>query len=354
MSELKSSTIYNGIDIFKLIASILIIFLHATDPTDHYATAFMIIFTRFAVPFFFISSGFFLHKGLSRTDNSRQYFKKYLKNLLVSFLVWAIIIYSPFIITSYIKNNPSISLLKIVLLVFRRIFIIGPGPYWYLLVLLISAVFICFCHINKKDSLLTFVMILGFSLQIAYVCFSGVLSKIFIFDLLFKGIYFVFSWEFNFIMYGIPFMGIGYFFSKKNIHLKPSASAVIFIFATLFKYFEYIIPEIFPSEFWNGNEIFVAYGLQAISFFLLAKAITFNISKKTSLFLRQLSSFIYFSHAILLYNILDPILYKFTNWQQHLYATTLPKTLIILFTCVLLFILIKRINNKYLNLLLNA
>lgn len=355
MSEFqRTNPIYTGIDVFKLIASILIILLHVTETGNYYAVEVKEVFTRFAVPFFFIASGFFFHKGLEKSIKKFEYFKKYAKNILFLFLVWALIMYSPFVIHSYIIRNPDKSVLYIILMLFRRIFIIGPGAYWYLVALLGSAIFLYLCHIKRKDILVLFGIILGFLLQFAYVCFKGYLSQISIFALLFKGIYFVFSWEFNFIMYGIPFMGLGYFISKKDVVLKPLTSTIIFIISTVLSFFEYNIPELFPHPFWNENKMFFAFIFQAISFFLLAKSLNLKIRKSTSLLIRQLSSFIYFSHSIILYNIMNRILDRFTSLPTYAPTMILPKTVVTLLVCLLLFVLIKRINNKYLNLLLNG
>ena len=355
MTESKKPTsIYTGIDVFKLIASILIILLHVTETTNYYAVEIKEIFTRFAVPFFFIASGFFFHKGLERSCDKSEYFKKYIKNILFLFLIWALLIYSPFVIHSYITQNPYESTLKIILMLFRRIFVIGPGAYWYLIALLCSACFLYFCHIKKSYKLIVFAIILGFLLQFAYVCFKGVLSQITLFSLLFKGIYFVYSWEFNFIMYGIPFMGLGYFISKKDITLKPLTSAIILIISTLFSFFEYNLPKLFPHTFWNENKIFFAFIFQALSFFLLAKSLPLKISKPTSLLMRQLSSFIYFSHSIILYNIMNPILDRFISLPTYAPIMILPKTIVVFLICSSLFFLIKKINNKYLNYLLNG
>lgn len=350
----RGTSIYTGIDVFKLISSFMVVLLHAIETTNYYAVAVREILTWFAVPFFFISSGFFLQKGLTKAENKAEYFKKYVKNLLFLFLVWAVVIYSPIVIHSYVNTNKTESALKIALLLFRRIFIIGPGPYWYLVALLCSAIFIYFCHTKTYEKLLLFVMILGFLLQIGYVSFREILSEISVFKFLFDGIYFVYSWEKNFLMYGIPFMGLGYFFAKKGTKVKPSMAVLMFLASTLLGIFEYNIPKIFPSEFWNGNKIFFAFAFQAISIFLLAKSVSFNISKKTSLFIRQLSSFIYFSHYIFLYYIMNPILRNHTNISTYSPNMILPKTVVTLLVCLLLFVLIKRINNKYLNLLLNG
>ena len=117
---------------------------------------------------------------------------------------------------------------------------------------------------------------------------------------------------------------------------------------------EYSLPRIIPSTFWIDNRIFLAFIVQAIAYFLLAESMVVKISKKRSLSIRQLSSFIYFSHVILLYEILNRILDNFTTLPTYDPIMIFPKFLIIIMACILLFIQIKKINNKYLNILING
>lgn len=352
--ENKSSKVYTGIDVFKLIAAVMIVLLHTIETTNYYACLIKEVFTRFAVPFFFIASGFFLYNGLECASNKGEYFRKYEKNILIIFGVWAIIIYSPFVIYEYITNNSGESVIKIIAILIRRILVIGPGPYWYLVALFWAAVFIYFCYTRNKENILWGGIVIGFCIQIAYVCFRGVLSEVTFFNYFFKGIYGIFSWEYNVFMYGIPFMGIGYLLNKKRAQVKSKIALMILIICTILSAVEYSLPKIFPSVFWEENKIFVAFIGQAIAYFLLAQNKNFDISKKESLTIRQLSSFIYFSHVILLYNILNPILGKYTNLSIFEPRMIFPKLIIVIVACISLFWPIKKINNKYLNILING
>ena len=121
---ISKKKIYSGIDIFKLISAFLILLLHCVETTDYFPCEVKFVITRFAVPFFFIASGFFFYRGLDHSENKQSYFWKYEKNIAKLYLVWALIIYLPFEIVSYIKMNPGASPIKIVLLLFRRFFVI--------------------------------------------------------------------------------------------------------------------------------------------------------------------------------------------------------------------------------------
>lgn len=353
-NKVKVTRVYTGIDLFKLIAAMLVVLLHTIETSNYYAQYVKIVLTHFAVPFFFITSGFFLHQGLEKAKNKVSYIKKYEKNILKIFFVWAILIYSPFVIYSYITNNAGESILKIIGMLIRRIVIIGPGPYWYLIALFWASLVIYFCYVKRKDGFLVAAIIIGLSMEIVYTCFKGILSEVLVFDYFFKFIYLVFSWENNVLMYGIPFMAIGYFISKKKVHMTSKKALLLFVIATIFSILEYALPKMIPSVFWEDNKILFAFIIQAIAYFLLAKSISININKKRSLTVRQLSSFIYFSHVILLSEILNRILDNFTSLPTYAPIMIIPKLLIIIAVCILLFIPIKKINNRYLNILING
>ena len=87
------SKIYSGIDLFKLIAAVLVVFLHVVETNSWYPNEIKYVFTRFAVPFFFITSGFFFFKGLEKSRDIKAYFIKYEKNLINIFMIWALVIY---------------------------------------------------------------------------------------------------------------------------------------------------------------------------------------------------------------------------------------------------------------------
>ena len=354
MSRLTSKKLYSGIDLFKIIASILVVLLHAIETTDFIAKEVQFVFTRFAVPFFFMVSGFFFFKGLERAEDSKAYFWKYEKNIIKLYVVWALIINLPFSIISYLQSYSDDNPIKIVLVLFRRLFIAGSGPYWYLLAILFAAPILYLLHIKKKTKLLGVLVVVCLLLGIAYSCFRGVLYEFNVINYVFKAFDFVYSWEFNFIMYGIPFMGIGYFIAKKNLSLSIQLSVIIFILSSFLRVLEYHLPKMFPSEFWDNNTISLAFIFQAFAFFMLSKEIVIPFSEHISLTIRQLSSFIYFAHEIFMYHVLDRILVANAEYLIYEPWFIVPKMILSLIPCVLLFIIIKKINNKHLNVLING
>lgn len=74
-NKAKETQVYTGIDVFKLIAAVLVVLLHTVETSNYYACAIKEVFTRLAVPFFFIASGFFFQKGLEKAQSKVSYIK---------------------------------------------------------------------------------------------------------------------------------------------------------------------------------------------------------------------------------------------------------------------------------------
>ena len=344
---------YSGIDIGKLICAVLVVVLHAVETSSFFPCEIKFVFTRFAVPFFFMCSGFFFERGISRAEDEKKYFIRYEKHLLIIFAIWTAL-YFPFTLASYIQNNPGASVIKITLLLIRRMFVIGAGPFWYLLAMILSVPFLYFCKKRDSNKLLVFATVMGLLLALLYTCFQGALSQFTLYQYYRNAVYVVFSWENNFIMYGIPFMGIGYLISKCNVNVTVRVSATALVVTTLLRFFEFNLPVIFPGVFWENNDLSVAFIFQAIAFFLLMKEISPGIKQSTSLTIRSLSATIYYTHVFFLYELLNPVLLEYTSLPVYADWMIAPKVFAVLLLCTAFYITVRAINNKKLNILING
>lgn len=85
---------YAAVDIFKMICAILVMLIH-TKPFENifWVDAAVGMVTRFAVPFFFTVSGYFLFKKVSQSPEKKwSIVGKYLLRLLRFYIIWFIII----------------------------------------------------------------------------------------------------------------------------------------------------------------------------------------------------------------------------------------------------------------------
>ena len=344
--------VYTGIDVCKLICAILVVLLHAIENNSWSSNGIKFIFTRFAVPFFFISSGYFFNKHFSVASDKKKYFIAYEKKILKSYFVWAVIIYLPFEIYSYTRKYAGVNRIYILLIMLRRYLLIGPGPYWYLLALAVSIAVIYYCSINSKEYLLRLLIAAGLLIEILYTGFRSEVSQLFVFNLLFDTIYILFSWEFNFLMFGIPFVGIGFLIYRYDVHCDRMTAVASFIFATICRVLEYIFP--FLNKGMDGEQISIAFIAQAIFLFIIAKDCDIQIQKSGSIVVRQLSSTVYYVHAIILYELLNPLLIRFTELPVYADWMIIPKVILCVCGSLLFYLIIKSINNEKLNILING
>lgn len=138
---------YYSIDLAKLICAILVIAIHSTPfgTSDFYSIPNYVIkdyISRIAVPFFFVSSGFFFFQNYKYDDNDVEKVKKYVFRLLFLYIIWCLI-YIPFRI-DYIINNPNGQLLGPLLYIKVCIFDGGYIHLWYLRSLAVSIMIISF------------------------------------------------------------------------------------------------------------------------------------------------------------------------------------------------------------------
>lgn len=330
-----------GIDLFKLIASILIVILHCIG--SYFGQGGEIIkgiICPLAVPFFFISSGYFFGRGLNKNkDQKREYFIKYEKNLIKMYIVWSII-GIPFMVKLYYKlyngNLPYIFLLMI-----RNVFFSGTfGIYWYILAMIGASILIYIFVKMNKLKLMYFFSFVFFIFGILYVGFQNLLGNNIIFYYLFKMTWVIFSCERNFLMVGWFYMSIGYYFSTHKINIKLNIAILMFIFATLLKFGENYLNS---TEVLNGNSICIMQSLQAIAYFLVALNLKLDFLSGCSKIMRELSSTIYFTHFLFI-DIINPTQI----------GNTAITFVIVLILCVTFYIVIKKINNEKLNILINA
>ena len=154
---------YNGIDIFKFFFALCVVACHvpiyhtqSTSPFSAYGFFSTVI--NSAVPFFFISNGFFIASKLnSSTTNSdnRDIIKSNIKKYIVLYLIWTVL-YMPITIYHYIVSD--ISPLGIAVDFFFGLVFLGEHwcswSLWYLCSLIWSLVLIWICIHGKKANII--------------------------------------------------------------------------------------------------------------------------------------------------------------------------------------------------------
>ena len=121
----KDKQYITGLDIFRFVASILVILLHSFMEYDNILDAYVIrIFVRWMVPFFFMISGYFLK------DDFKS-FIKYLVHILVQYVFWTLFYAIVFHYDIWSVKN-FLSALRSGLIM----------PFWYFPTLLLCSTFV--------------------------------------------------------------------------------------------------------------------------------------------------------------------------------------------------------------------
>lgn len=167
---------FNGIDLFKFIASIIVVAIHTSslqNCSNGLIKNIWEIISIMAVPFFFLSTGYLSFysekdKGVIDKTKIKYFLKKYIK----IYIIWTIV-YLPITIFGFINDGNS--LLKSIVLFIRAFFIIGENfdswPLWYILssiyAFLIIYILLNF-KLNKREITICSLFILLFGCIITF------------------------------------------------------------------------------------------------------------------------------------------------------------------------------------------
>lgn len=275
-----SKKIYTGIDMFKFICALLIIFTH-TYCFDLGTVGPFIQnnLCTIGVPFFFITSGFFFYKGLSNSIEKEEYFKKYIFRLIKMYIIFTLITL-PVSIWNIHMAHPNVNLLVFFAFLIRNILFVGSlGIYWYILSLIISCTFVYLGYKYNKERIIEIISLIGFLIGILFILLGKDNN------ILFKLIHIIFSSERNFLNVGLFYVVIGkYMFLMK----KECKNNIIVLTFLVFLGLNFICI--------NKLGISLLHPLLAIALFVFAKQCNINISKEISMQFRQLSTFLYLFH----------------------------------------------------------
>lgn len=283
---------YKMLDLFKYIASFMIICIHCTQvfPNETFDFFFRQIVCRIAVPFFFLSSAFFIRKGWNQNP---AYLNNYLKKLLKSYLLWSLV-FIP-IGLNWIQQNLTISQELMPVALLFGLFHIGTYYHlWYIPAMMFSLYFITklLKHFSYKTVLtISFVLYLFGSLETYYGFIPSGWFKNF-FDLLISVIFTTRSGLF----YGMIFVAMGFYIQDNQELLKtklakvPMLTLILAILFTIEGFLFYFVPGL-------DMNFFVLLVPFSFFFFLLLLSSSQVIRQDTRV-IRELSKYIYFIHPV--------------------------------------------------------
>ncbi len=280
----STKTNFFGIDLTRVIMAIAVVIIHSAYYSSNRVSLSNSLFSSFldfAVPFFFIASGFFLSRKLNSNKQAKtailwDFFKKNLK----MYIIWTIIYLPLSIYGLYIEDNLNFYGASIFI---KNTLIKGENyyswPLWYLLSVVFSAaIFLIWNRLNwGKISLLTFAFIV-FLLHIY-------LFRYFIETIDINILQFVYNNSFasSRILYGLLFLTLGMlgskFFDIINLYAGSIGFAICVYLNTL--------DNVFLTEF--------AVVVGSVFLFSVVKRIVYR-NNELSAKMRKFSAVTFFSH----------------------------------------------------------
>lgn len=283
---------YKMIDLAKYVAAIMVICIHCNSlfPNEYLDFFIKNIVCRIAVPFFFISSAYFVRKG---SKNKTNYVSDYLKKLIKSYWLWSVV-FIP-IGLDWIHQNLSIAGY---LLPFAFLYgLIHIGTYYHLWYIpaMIFAIYVVDKLLKRFSYRILFIVSILLFMFGSIESYYGLLQNGWFkdsFDLLIKVIFTTRSG----LLYGMIFTLIGFYIYDNQDRL---ISLIKYIPMFTIFFFTLLIVEgtfLFQIERLDMNFLLM---LVPFSFFFFLWLLTFPYMPKyeTKKF-RELSKYYYFIHPV--------------------------------------------------------
>ena len=268
---------YNGIDLIKFLCAIMVFIIHI-PPFQGEVSEFakdvnfglQHVACRVAVPFYFVSSGFFLFKKMPVNKLDNEIIKTYCFKILRLLGVWHILL-----------------------------FVGGTGHLWYLGATVIAIILLSLCFHSRIK--LGYIYVIACVLYLiglfgdSYYGIIAPLQNITIFNLIFKGYKFAFSTTRNGVFMGFVFILMGATFFHRKIILRTRTALMGFVVSMLCLFFE-----VFLLKY---NEIPIEYNMYVFllpaTFFLFSFAASIELKDRFIYkHLRNIGMVIYFSHLL--------------------------------------------------------
>ena len=296
---LNERTEYTGIDLFKLIFSFFIVFIHChPSGTVSYLLANGI--GRLGVPFFFCAAGYFLAKRIGTCQSEKQAWKtigSYLFRIFRMYAIWTVI-YLPM---NYVRRVLIGGWdLEKCLDAFKTEFLFTGtfSQLWYLPALLFAAGFVAILARKIHPGILVALGVVLFVIGMFNEAYQGLCPE-FLKDFFENHYNEHFERTRNGLFFGTVFVAMGFLFAKKESFKKDlllDAGGTLF-FALLVCMESFML----YRGGYSGSRYGMYLSVIPATFFCfrLARDIELPIKAKTALKMRKTSTLMYLSHQFM-------------------------------------------------------
>lgn len=290
---------YKAIDYVKIIAAILVVCVH-TGPflsMNEELNFFVVqVLARCAVPFFFLSSSFFLFSKIDRneglnTEKNLRHLKNYVVHLGRMYLFWTCI-YLSIQMVIWIVNGFT---LKSLLVYVRNFFFTGSYYHlWFLPALLFAVVFVYYLLLKKDAKEVikyTFVFyIMGMFINV----YEKVLLSIPLLKTIVSLYLMVFETARNGFFFGCIYVMMGYMLANTKINKDPKV-----YYPKLGCYFVLLVAEVYMIRFIGcmNDKTCMYFFLIPFIYTLFQLLLCFKSSEKGTILLRNSSTLLYVIHC---------------------------------------------------------
>jgi len=275
---------YPWIDRVKYLVSFLVLVIHFRPFSDYNSildfTSIHIV-ARIAVPFFFISAGYFI--GINGLKKSAVL--KSIKKNFKLYVVWTII-YLPIFILIFMPQYPNILIDLTVLGVYYHL--------WFIPALIFSLIALYYLSKFLKPITITFIAFILFVVGVFGDSYHGVLQSGWFIENMNRYLS-IFSTTRNGLFFGLLFVSLGYLIQTSEIHTRISIrnAWIGFIIGYILMFVEMGLLMTFSDPF----EYNMYFSIIPTTFFLFCICLKYP-SDELSIDLRNKATLIYFSHFI--------------------------------------------------------
>ncbi len=316
MNLLKDKSEYMVLDFFKVFLSFLVVAIHLTpfaQINSEFSFWFGQVFSRVAVPIFFITSGYFGSRSIKDKDK----FLRHIHRIVLMYIVYSLL-YLPQILIGYISEGLSFG--DIALRLVRNYFINGTLQLWYFVGLLVAFVLAYFVtqKLKVSNKVLVPLIIVLYTIGVFGDAYSNLLSG-------FSGINqflqlhnMVFYSTRNGLFFGFPMVCIGYLLSENShrIRLRPVIYAICAVSAFLIMNIE----EYWIKSLTNHKEQNMIFLTPVVAIFAFLCLCSVKLPKKNLQFAydaRKLSVIIFGFHLFISFYITNFIA-NFNNLELYI------------------------------------
>lgn len=285
---------YDMINILRVVCAYLVIIVHLAtfaSVSQGLESIFSDFICRIAVPFFFITSGYFFYTNV----NKEGYFQNYSKKLILIYIGITLTYLVALIPASIYLNFIN----KGVIYTIKAVLVNGVvESLWYFPALIISIVFVYFFIKRDLIKSLMIISIILFFIGLSGDSYLELIKNTQLIKIV--NVYnFIFDSTRNGITFGVPFITIGALIKRYSINEKIKKPLMLLILFTVIYGVEvhYLLKS-------GSHDIYFSLALVSPIIFIMALKSKVSISNETSKCLKEMSLWIYAFH-ILLYELLS-------------------------------------------------